>query len=68
MTVTGARVSIGRLEINDLRLRGNAVRPFQGVVEDGINLVLRHKKPDIERRIENSLNKVNLAGNYRLAG
>ncbi|HYV39248.1 MAG TPA: hypothetical protein VE988_26405 [Gemmataceae bacterium] len=66
--LTGSKVSIGRLEINDLRLHGNAVRPFQGLVEDGVNMVLRHKKPEIEKRLEESLNKVNLAGQYRVAG
>jgi hypothetical protein len=62
--LTGARVSIGRLEIHDLHLHGAAVRPFQGIVEEAVNLTLKNKKHDIETRLEQALNRVNIAGRF----
>jgi hypothetical protein len=56
--ISGAQVSIGRLQIRELHLSSEAARPFQGAVQEGTNLVLKMKKGDIERRLENALNGV----------
>ncbi len=55
--LASSNVSIGNLEIHDLRLHGEAGRAFQGIIQEGANLLLKHKKRDIEKRLEDALNK-----------
>jgi hypothetical protein len=58
--INNSQVRLGRLQIRNLHFRTEAARPFQGAVQEGVNLVLRMKKGDIERQMEAALNRVKL--------
>ncbi len=56
--LSGAKVSIKELKIENLRMRSDAAKPFQGIIQNWVNGQLRGKKGDFEHKLEAAINSV----------
>jgi hypothetical protein len=56
--LTGAKVSIKELKIENLKMRSDAAKPFQGIIQNWVNGQLQGKKGEFERKLEAAINTV----------
>jgi hypothetical protein len=53
-----SRVSIKEIRVENLRMRSDAAKPFEGLIQGWVNGALQGRKPEFERKLADALNSV----------
>ena len=56
--LTDAKVSIREIRVTNLRMRSDAAKPFQGIIEGWVNGQLNSRKGEIESRLAAAINTI----------
>jgi hypothetical protein len=56
--LNGAKVTIKELKIENLKMRSDAAKPFQGLIQKWVNDKLQEQKADFAKKLEAAINTV----------
>ncbi len=56
--LSGSKVSIKQIKVSNLRMRSDAAKPFEGLIESWVNAELGGRRGELERTLADALNTV----------